>query len=1002
MRPIVTRAIGAALAGLTALAALGVLAGTGSTADATAPARPRPATTVIGAATGSGIAAGPSLGAGKYIVVFAAPPAAAYTGTRSGYAATRPVAGQHLRTDSRAVTSYRQLLTRVQSQTLARVGIPASRVTYHYTVALNGVATRLDARQAVALAKQPQVAMLLPDRMEHTQSTTAPGFLGLTGKSGLWNQLGGDSLNGAGKGVIVGVIDTGVWPQNPGLQAGPLPAPVKGWHGRCVAGEAFALSACNRKLIGARWFDKSFGPAHISASDYLSARDYEGHGTHTSTTAVGKPTTATIDGKSYGQVSGIAPGAYLAMYKACWTDTSDQNGCSGGDLVAAIDRAVADGVDVINYSIGGPEADPASPENIAFLGAAEAGVFVSASAGNSGPGASTLDHVVPWVTTVAASTYTTHEKVAITGDGHRYVGASLTGNLSATPAVLAKDATLAPATPADAALCAPGSLDPAVVTGKVVVCERGIYARVDKSQEVLDEGGVGMILVNTSPDSLNADLHRIPTVHLDDVAGAAVEQYVANTANPTIAIGPLKPGESTTKVPSVAEFSSRGPSTTTGGDVLKPDIAAPGVDVLAGIAPVNDHGRRWDLLSGTSMAAPHIAGIGALLKAAHPTWSPMAIKSAMMTTTRQTVGTTSPFAQGAGNVQPTPAVSPGLVYDSGPRDWLGLMRGLGYNTSHLRYGAAPKIDPSDMNAASIAIGALPGRQTVTRTVTNVGSTAQTYRSHMSGLSGIGVTVKPATITVPAHGSKTFTVTFVRHTAKLETWASGALTWTGGGRHVRSPIAVRPQAVAAPFQANSTVATGSRTVTVAPGYSGTLATVVRGLVPGSGQGMSVGIGPNAFDPLNPVAGPAVVAVPITGPAATTALRLTAQAADSRDDIDLYLYDASNNLIGYSASQSGSETIEGGALPAGTYTAYINGYASYLGQPSSTFTFTKWLVDGTDTGTLSVTPSSTPVTMTVPKQLTLSWAGQVDVTKQYFGWVGYEVGGVVRARTFVFLK
>ena len=255
----------------------------------------------------------------------------------------------------------------------------------------------------------------------------------------------------------------------------------------------------------------------------------------------------------------------------------------------------------------------------AFRGASNAGVFVANSAGNSGPGASTLDHPAPWVTTVAAATFRRAFQAVQLGNGARYVGASTTLPLP-TPATLvtAGSVKLASAAAADANRCFLGSLDPAKTAGKVVVCDRGVNDRIEKSFEVKRAGGVGMVLANVSPNSLNGDYHAVPSVHITDTDGAAVKAYITSAgAGATAKIVPLTAAElaAAPKVPEITDFSSRGPSTTTGGDILKPDIAAPGNDVIAAVAPPSNHGRTWDFMSGTSMSSPHIAGIALLLKA---------------------------------------------------------------------------------------------------------------------------------------------------------------------------------------------------------------------------------------------------------------------------------------------------------------------------------------------------------------------------------------------------
>ncbi len=227
------------------------------------------------------------------------------------------------------------------------------------------------------------------------------------------------------------------------------------------------------------------------------------------------------------------------------------------------------------------------------------------------------------MTTVAASTVRRSFQAVELGNGARYVGASTTPPLETlTPLVTSVSVKLAAATAGDAALCAPGTLDPALATGKIVQCDRGVVDRIAKSFEVQRAGGVGMVMTNTSPNSLNGDYHPIPSVHVDEIARAAILKYLETAgAGATAKIVPLTAAElaAAPQVPEIAAFSSRGPSTTTEGDILKPDITAPGVDILAAVAPPFHFGRDWDLISGTSMASPHIAGLGALLKAAHPT-----------------------------------------------------------------------------------------------------------------------------------------------------------------------------------------------------------------------------------------------------------------------------------------------------------------------------------------------------------------------------------------------
>ncbi len=942
--------------------------------------------------SGTPTANGQAYKAGKYVVMFDGLPAASYRGGIAGYAATKPAKGERMRPSRPEVVKYRSYLQARHDRVLDSVGVGSKARLYDYSVAFNGVAARLTAAQAQALAKSPAVTALFANERRELTTNTTPEFLGLAGAGGVWETLGGTGRDGAGSGLVVGVVDSGVWPENPGLRFADSPKRrVPGWAGICESGENFSQQNCNDKLIGARYFTEGIGQRNIAAYDFKSPRDYDGHGTHTMTTAAGSPARAVVDGTDYGTVRGMAPGAYVAAYKACWADRAGDDGCFSIDTVAAIDAAVADGVDAINFSIGaGSESSVLDPDEIAFLFAADAGVFVAASAGNEGPGASTTDHVSPWLTSVGASTSKISEQVALLGNGKRYVGASSTESLPASPAVLAGDIAASGADPAEAALCYPGALDAAAAAGTVVVCDRGVIARVDKSKAVKAAGGAGMVLANTSPNSLNADLHFVPSVHVDEIAGAEIKDYVATAANPTIAIVPVNAGESTTEVPDVAEFSSRGPSLTTGGDVLKPDIAAPGVDILAGVSPVSDAGRLWDLLSGTSMASPHVAGISLLIQQQHPSWSPAMVKSALQTTATDHVTTTSPFEQGAGLVQPAPAASPGLVYDAGWADWLAFIDGQGLDLDDV-----DPIDGSDLNQATIGIGQLAGVQTVTRTVTNVG-TGGTYRASVQGLPGVDVDVEPSSLSLSPGESASFTVTFTTEdSATLGEWSTGSITWTKGSTAVQSAVAVRPVGVSAPGEVSGEGTDGSVDVSVTSGFAGTLGTKVYGLVAGDATDGSVGIDAGAFNADAPAAGPAVNAYPLTVPEGSTALRVDVDAASNSDDLDLYLYNSTGELVALSATGSADEQVTWPGVPAGEYTVYVHGWG---GSSPAAYTKTTYVVGDTDEGNLTVDPASTAVDVGEEVTFTFEWSG-LDADSSYLGWVGYQKAGDTVGLTLV---
>ena len=933
---------------------------------------------------------------GRYIVTFVDDPAAAYDGYQSGFAATKPRAGEKLNPNSAAVKSWRAHLTSKHDAALAKVG--ASKI-YDYTVTNNGVAADLTGAQAAALAKSQGIVGLELDKMSKLDTTLSPAFLGLSAAGGLWSQLGGQG--NAGKGIVVGIIDSGIWPESASFANDQVGAPPAEWHGECVAGIQFKANLCGNKLVGARFYVNGFGKTNIAVADFLSPRDGSGHGSHTASTAAGNAgVSMTIDGKTIGTGSGMAPEAHVAAYKVCWEGKKDiPAGCFNSDSVAAINDAILDGVDVLNYSIGGSsESTVLDSVAQAFRGASNAGVFAANSAGNSGPGESTLDHPAPWVTTVAAATFRKAYGVVQLGNGARYLGASTTDPLPIpAPLITSIAGKLGNAAAGDANLCIDGTLDPAKVGGKIVVCTRGVNARIDKSFEVKRAGGVGMVLVNNGPNSLNGDYHAVPSVHLDDVdpdgAGPllspadAVAAYAATAGATAAIVGPNGPElAAAPDVPEITTFSSRGPSTTTGGDILKPDIAAPGNDVIAAVAPPTNHGRDFDFMSGTSMSSPHIAGIGALMKQLHPTWLPSEIKSALMTSAVDTKTTKSPFAQGAGFVNPNGAANPGLVYPTLPNEYRSYMISLGVQFNP-PFNTLPPISASNLNQASIAIGQLAGTETVTRRVKNVGTSKEMYKPTAS-VPGFDIRVKPTQINLSPGEEATFTVTFTRTTAPLGAWATGSLTWTGSVHTVRSPIALQPVAVSAPGDVSVAApfgANGSQQYQVTAGFTGTLDTSVAGLVGVTPDSASVTTG--AFDINNPVAdGSSTIEYLQPVPGGAKVARFSLDAVDDNADLDLFVYVETPTGLAFvdlSASGAADEQVTLVAPAEGTYHVFVNGFATPGG--STAYGLSRFVVPDSAAGNLTVT-DNVSVSIASPVTLTLTWTG-LDTGKRWLGVVSY---------------
>lgn len=955
--------------------------------------------------------------AGRYIVVLAEKPAATYDGGVTGLPATKPAKGRKLDANKPEVTKYRAHLRGKQAAVAKSENV---RINRQYTTALNGFSATLSADQALSLAKDPGVLMVAPDT-ENAPDYSTTDFLGLSGANGTWNTAFGGQEK-AGKGVVVGVIDSGYTPSS-AFFAGEAVKPLTGepqvgvpyrtpdgkiamlkadgetFVGDCQpgvgTGAAFDGSACNSKVLSARYYADDFlkyvAPEHRAPQELLSPVDVGSHGTHTASTAAGNPNIhATIGARDMGTTSGIAPAAKLSIYKICWEDDDPSTGgCYTSASVAAIDQAILDGVDVLNYSISGSTSTTTDPVALSFLSAASAGVFVAASAGNSGPTAGTVNHGAPWLTTVAATTFSSElQGTAEFSDGTKFRGASMMDHeVPASHVVLAADAAAAGA--ATPQLCGPNSLDAARATGKVVVCDRGVFDRVAKSAEVKRAGGVGMILVNITPGSEDLDLHSVPTVHVNPPASQAIKDKVK--ANPDILVAlantdttglPVEPQ------PQMAGFSSRGPLTATDSDLLKPDVAAPGVGVLAGVSPIGSGGDQFGMMSGTSMASPHVAGFGALILSQHPTWSPATVKSAMMTTATDVVnadGTrnTDVFATGAGQVAVAKVLDPGLVYDAGTNDYLRFIQGTGLDLGIAGLGSTAA---RDMNLASFAVGSLAGKVTVTRTVTAL--TPGLYRA-TANVPGVDVKVTPSVLNFAKAGQqRTFKVTFENATVPLGAFAMGSLVWEGAGKTVASPVAVRPLPVIVAKEASFTSKGGSGTgkIPVVSGSDSPIAVALDGLSKADSSAISLVPGPLAVttDKSN-------FLKTVTVPAGAKLAKFSVISSDPTADYDMVVFNPAGSYYDVRTGSS-SETLSLASPAPGTYTILANLYSSTGG------TAVKATVDaavlGANAGNATVTPNPLRLANGKSGSVVLNWTGLE--TGSYIGRVSFGGAGT---ETFV---
>jgi subtilisin family serine protease len=1005
--------------------------------------------------------AGASDGESKksYIVVMAQDPALAYEGGEAGIPATKPAEGEKIDADSAAVRQYQEHLERKHDESLAKADVPVERKVHDYGVAVNGYSALLTEEEAEAIDSQKSVLKVMEDELRQATTDSSPGFLGLTGRRDAW----GRGIDG--RGVVVGVIDTGIWPEHPSFaDDGSYPEPPANVpptlpceFGNTAHNPNDVAFTCQNKLLGARQMLATYRAVLGAESwEYRSARDDDGHGTHTASTAAGNAgVEATILGEERGEISGIAPRAHVIAYKGLGAQ-----GGFGSDLAAAIDTAVLDGVDVINYSIGGG-ASLTGIDDIAFLFAADSGLFVASSSGNSGPGPATVGGPasVPWLTAVGASTQERFFPGTVQlGNGQRYHGASV----SITERV--GYVGLVDAANAGGELCAPGTLNSAIVVGKIVLCKRGVVGRVEKSAEVLRAGGVGMIMYEASDvGNLFTDTHFVPTVHIDNTPGLAIKAYAAK-AN---ARARLLPGEtrrgggdddddddggrrsfssrsdddddddddgggssSQSKLqraladgewpfaPSMVDFSSRGPNPVAE-SIIKPDVTAPGIQILAGASPTPPPGaapagQLFQAIAGTSMSSPHVAGLYALIKQAHPDWSAAAAKSALMTTADDDVldndrrSDATPFGMGAGHVnlgrpdRRGSAFQPGLVYDAGFNEYLGFLCEAGPEvfanpaaTCALLEGAGIPTRAVDLNLASIGISQVAGVETIERTVTSVADRTQRYRVDVDEPDGYDVDVSPSSFELAPGASQTYEVTFTNESAPAGEWRFGSLEWRGGDYRVQSPIAVRGSKFSAPDELELTGASGTGSFDIKFGYTGAYAAQAHGLVSATLTNAVVGQDPNQeFDPSD---------VPVGANAHTFALSnagvlrvaIPPEATEVNADLDVFVYDPSGEQVASSTLGGTDEEVTIQDPANGTWTVYVHGWQAPGG--SSPYTMYSWVIPNAPGGNLTIGSAPTSATTGQTGTINFSWTGAGATWN--LGAVSHNEGSTIFGRTLI---
>lgn len=778
---------GRALAATAALAAIAVVPTVASAQFGQADLDPRTAgamadgTAVAGSTSGAATAAGGALGSsetGRWIVRLDEPSLATYDGGIEGLAATAPEASGAPKLDlsSSAAVAYDAHLQAGQDVFVDAAGDQLGRhveVERSYRAVLNAVVVEADRSEATQLSDLPGVAAVYPDELRELTTDVSHEVIG---SEAIWGGDTGSGVETRGEGVLVGVLDSGINPDHPSFAA----TDGSGYEHENPLGEGEYLGVCdpsnsrqpdeaicNDKLVGAWSFDYRSN----------SAVDSDGHGSHTAATSVGNVHEATVaigDAPFTRELSGVAPRANLVAYRVCLDN------CPVTAILAGIDQAVTDGVDVINFSIAGSDNPWVDPVSVGFLEAANAGIFVAAAAGNEGPGASTAAHTGPWITAVAASTTNRvfAQTLDVTTSG---APADLSGvaavpsgdgpGLTDTIEVPMRDAEQVAAGNGTACAAFPdGAFD-----GSVALIERGDCDFSAKVGNATSAGAEAVVVFSDSvgPPTTMGGLTgtTVPAVMISRTGGLALQDYLADQADAQVRLNPetsLLTDEEWANT--IAGFSSRGPSQH---DLIAPTITAPGVNILAADAGDPD---AYMVQQGTSMASPHVAGAGALLTALHPDWTPMQIRSALATSADPDAlsagaDPTTAFDQGSGLMDLQAAGRAGLVLDETYENLKAANPAPGFD------GA-----PQTLNVPALVDHECGSSCTWTRTLTNAADTTATFTASGSSEDGLTIQAEPTTITLAPGESDTVEITAQADGLPVDEWAGGSVTWSTDGTH----------------------------------------------------------------------------------------------------------------------------------------------------------------------------------------------------------------------------
>ena len=725
-----------------------------------------------------------------------------YTGALPGLSATKSdsqtntnlTAKGQLNTNSNASQAYKSYLVKKQSQVVQNLGKKLKRsldVKHSYQILINAVATPLDASEVQLLESDPEVLSIEAVGLHQLHTATGPEFIGA---KKVWQ---GDKANVGtqGEGIIVGIIDTGINAYHPSFSDidsegydHTNPLGEDNYLGDCQVTPKF----CNDKLIGIVSYPEItenrpdvIDENYDELSDKLKVGyDFLGHGSHVASTAAGNVVKnvnyylslvddiGTINSESafsFDAISGVAPHANIVSYQVC-----DDAGCYPELTLLALEHAIENGINVINYSVGGTAASPwSSAEMLAFLNAREAGIHIATSAGNNGSDAQTIGSPgnAPWITTVAAYT---HDQSFSNKSLEQFTGGDTTlTNIAGSGATTGITGDVVFAKDYGDAQCLT-EFETDTFRGEIVVCERGDIARVRKGINVQSGGAGGLILINLSgeADSLDNDNHVIPAIHIDAQSGEKLIEWLSSGDEHKVTITAATLSKDSNAGDIAGIFSSRGPNLPFS-NVFAPDLAAPGVDIYAANSQERPFGNEGEnapyiTLSGTSMSSPHVAGALALINSLHPKWTPSQVQSAIMSTAHKLTykdddldgvkERSTFFDQGAGSLRVNDAVKAGLLLNVTKADYL--------NADPDNDG-----DPSNLNTSSMVQNNCISSCSWTRIVT--ATQASEWQAEYELLQpGFNLSVSPESFTLNAGESITLTITATANIELEDEWVHG--------------------------------------------------------------------------------------------------------------------------------------------------------------------------------------------------------------------------------------